>query len=205
MSSPASPVRDAPLTVRPPGVVRAPVFTTAVQVASRFLLVWGIVHPFPQTAASPLYASMLLAWSTTEVVRYSYFALALVGAEHPAFTRLRYSTFLVLYPLGIASECGMILSAIGPAADVHPLLPAALYAVLALYVPGSYVMYTHMLRQRRKVLARLAASPQAGPEASSPGTAEKPRAVPTPAPAAVRPADEAAVDVQPRPAAKKGR
>ena len=151
----------------PTGVVRAPVFTTAVQVASRFLLVWGVVEPFPKTATNPLYATMLLAWSTTEVIRYSYFALSLAGFERPAFTRLRYSTFLVLYPLGIASECGMILAATVYAEDAHPLLPAAFYAILALYVPGSYVMYTHMLKQRRKVLARLKAE---GTQAKAEGT-----------------------------------
>ncbi len=127
-----------------------------MQVASRYALVWGIVYPFPYLAASPAYTSMLLAWSLTEVIRYVYFALSLSMGEPPAwFTWLRYSTFTVLYPIGISSECWMIWSAVEPAANVHPLLPWSLYVVLASYVPGSYVLYTHMLKQRRKVLARL--------------------------------------------------
>ncbi len=130
-----------------------------MQVASRYLLVWPVVYPFPHLAAAPAYTSMLLAWSLTEVIRYAYFALALTlpaGRQPPAwFTVLRYSTFTVLYPVGISSECLMIWSARAPAAALHPLLPWALYAVLAIYIPGSYVMYTYMLRQRRKVLARL--------------------------------------------------
>ena len=45
-----------------PGVVRAPVLTTVMQVASRFLLVWGIGQFFPATtAASPAFSSMLLS------------------------------------------------------------------------------------------------------------------------------------------------
>lgn len=110
---------------------------------------------------------MLLAWSATEVIRYFYFALSLARAnadtERPVpawFTRLRYSTFLVLYPLGISSEVRLIYLAAatpGAAESLHPYYPLALYAILGIYVPGSYILYTHMLAQRRKVLRRLKA------------------------------------------------
>ena len=73
-----------------PGIVRAPVLTTAMQVASRFLLVWAIVDQFPQsTSTSPAYASMLVAWSITEVIRYSYFVFFLTGRVPGAFAWLR--------------------------------------------------------------------------------------------------------------------
>ncbi|KJR85658.1 3-hydroxy acyl-CoA dehydratase [Sporothrix schenckii 1099-18] len=154
------------------GVVRAPFFTTVMQVASRLLLVWAVVYPFPNaTTSSVFYTSMLLAWSTTEVIRYFYFALSLArsasasgsGANPPVpdwFTILRYSTFLVLYPIGISSEVRLVYLAAatpGAAESLHPYYPYALYAVLAVYVPGSYILYTHMLAQRRKVLRRLKA------------------------------------------------
>lgn len=154
------------------GVVRAPFFTTAMQVASRLLLVWAIVYPFPNaTTSSIFYTSMLLAWSTTEVIRYFYFALSLArsasssgtGANPPVpdwFTILRYSTFLILYPIGISSEVRLVYLAAttpGAAESLHPYYPYVLYAVLAIYVPGSYILYTYMLAQRRKVLRRLKA------------------------------------------------
>ncbi|CAK7211929.1 hypothetical protein SCUCBS95973_001290 [Sporothrix curviconia] len=155
------------------GVVRAPVFTTAMQVASRLLLVWAVVYPFPNaTTSSVFYSSMLLAWSLTEVIRYFYFALSLArsagtpgaGVANPPvpdwFTILRYSTFLILYPVGISSEVRLVYLAAstpGAAERLHPYYPYALYAVLAIYVPGSYILYTHMLAQRRKVLRRLKA------------------------------------------------
>ncbi len=121
---------------------------------SRFVIVWGIDYPFPQLAQSPFYTSMLLAWSTTEVVRYAYFALNLCGVQYGPYTWLRYSTFLVLYPIGIASECRMILLAIEPSKEIHELAPWVLYAILAIYVPGTYILYGHMLKQRKKVLAK---------------------------------------------------
>lgn len=68
------------------GIVRSPVATTALQVASRCVLVWGVVDRFPtETGSSPAYASMLLAWSLTEVVRYGYFVFNLMGGRVPAW------------------------------------------------------------------------------------------------------------------------
>ncbi|KAI9166773.1 putative very-long-chain (3R)-3-hydroxyacyl-CoA dehydratase [Paramyrothecium foliicola] len=118
------------------GVVRAPLFTTLMQVASRFLLVWAVVHPFPFLAQSPFYSSMLVAWSVTEVIRYSYFAFNLSGLQPRILTWLRYNTFYILYPIGILSECALIWKATGPAARVHEFAPWILYAILAIYVPG---------------------------------------------------------------------
>lgn len=65
-------------------------FTTAMQVASRLLLVWGVGYNFPQTTKwSPAYSSMLLAWSVTEVVRYGYFVFVLTGGVPRFWTWLR--------------------------------------------------------------------------------------------------------------------
>ncbi|PFH60668.1 hypothetical protein XA68_10580 [Ophiocordyceps unilateralis] len=136
------------------GIVRAPFFTTLMQVSSRFLLVWAIVDRFPFLALSPAYSSMLVAWSSSEVIRYSYFTLSLSGFAPSFLTWLRYSTFWVFYPIGILSECVLIYKA---SAHCVPLERYTLYAVLAIYVPGSYVLYSHMIAQRRKVMRSLKA------------------------------------------------
>ena len=135
-----------------PGIVRAPVMTTAMQVASRLLLAWGIIYPFPHLSVYPTFATMLLAHSITEIVRYGYFALTLSGQNPGIFSWLRYNTFFVLYPLGIASECSLIFKAIGPAAAYDARLPYVLYAILAIYVPGSHILYSYMMKQRSKVM-----------------------------------------------------
>ncbi|KAH8600470.1 tyrosine phosphatase-like protein, partial [Bisporella sp. PMI_857] len=101
------------------GLVRAPISTTGMQVASRLLLVWGIVNNFPSLAKSAGYSSMLVAWSVTEVIRYSYFVLSLSGYSPGFITWLRYNTFYVLYPMGISSECWLIYKAIGPASKLR--------------------------------------------------------------------------------------
>jgi very-long-chain (3R)-3-hydroxyacyl-CoA dehydratase len=119
-----------------PGIVRAPLFTTFMQVFSRYAIVWGITDLFPQLGASPAYSSMLVAWSTTEVIRYSYFALTLSGWQPKALHWLRYHAFFVLYPLGISSEAWLIWRAVGPAEDaVHPLYSTALWAYVVFVYP----------------------------------------------------------------------
>lgn len=155
-----------------------------MQVSSRFLLVWGITYLFPVVAiaSGPAYSSMLVAWSVTEMIRYSYFAVNLAYGGTPAFlTWLRYNTFFVLYPLGIASECWLVGRSLGPAAMRFGWFGWwGLVAVLGVYVPGeflvredmgrgmergrmclcwltfgdagSYILFTHMMAQRRKVM-----------------------------------------------------
>ncbi|KAF2396778.1 PTPLA-domain-containing protein [Trichodelitschia bisporula] len=135
------------------GIVRAPVVTTVMQVASRILLVWGIADVFPRVAAgSAGYMSMLVAWSVTEVVRYSYFVFFLTGRVPGVLSWLRYNAFFVLYPLGISSEVWLVYQAIPSAMKLSPLFGYGLWAVLAVYVPGSYVLYSHMMTQRRRIM-----------------------------------------------------
>lgn len=139
------------------GLVRAPLLTTAMQVASRLLLV-GLARLFPRTASStPFYTTMLLAWSVTEVIRYAYFVCVLWGASKPRsevgseargeggdkssavpawLSWLRYNTFFVLYPLGISSEVAVVWKAVEPAGRVNLAWAYLLRLVLAVYVPG---------------------------------------------------------------------
>ena len=66
-----------------------------------------------QTRHNPLYSTMILAWSTTEVIRYAFYALSLVRGTVPSvLVYLRYTTFYVLYPLGASSEALLILSSL---------------------------------------------------------------------------------------------
>jgi very-long-chain (3R)-3-hydroxyacyl-CoA dehydratase len=138
------------------GVVRAPVITTAMQVASRYLLVWGIVDVFGTQVVSGwgelVYGSMLVAWSVTEVVRYGFFGLGLAGLLPKWLEWARYNLFYILYPLGIGSECGLMVRALGPADTWWREYKWFIWLVLGVYVPGSYVLYTHMMAQRGKVM-----------------------------------------------------
>jgi len=113
--------------------------TTVMQVASRFLLVWLIAYCFPATVSrSPAYTSMLLAWSVTEVVRYSYFAVNLAYGGVPYWlTWVRYNAFFVLYPLGIGSECWLVWTSQGAGMGRWGVWwERFCWAVLFVYIPG---------------------------------------------------------------------
>lgn len=75
-------------------LVRAPVMTTAMQVASRLLVVWGILAPFGGEIAGATgrtqigdyaYLGCVGAWGVTEVIRYGFFAITLSGNAVPAW------------------------------------------------------------------------------------------------------------------------
>ncbi|KAI9632921.1 tyrosine phosphatase-like protein [Dioszegia hungarica] len=169
------------------GWVRSPILTTASQVASRVYTVWGVVEAVPKTHSNPLFTTMLLAWSLTEVIRYTYYATSLLGIKIRALDWLRYTTFLPLYPLGAASEAFISFSTLPP---ISKLLPDWLIAkiptnwgrallwnmtksgvkskvgatrewgavdfwrlgLFLVWWPSLYVLYTYMLKQRKRVL-----------------------------------------------------
>jgi very-long-chain (3R)-3-hydroxyacyl-CoA dehydratase len=163
------------------GIVRSPVMITATQVASRLWIVWGIINlaqegtttralillelpsPLPRIALS--LKTLLFAWCVTEVIRYSFLAFKVAGLQPYFLLWLRYSAFIVLYPLGVSSELSMVALAM-------PQLRAsktwclempnlwnvgfqywlACWLIVAAYLPGFPQLYGYMLAQRRKVL-----------------------------------------------------
>jgi len=92
---------------------------TVIQVLSRIWALWGIVNLAPVACstgavsllkAGPVHlqlslVTLLFCWCCSEVLRYSFYALKEVGVEVPKpLVWLRYSAFIVLYPLGGEKE-----------------------------------------------------------------------------------------------------
>lgn len=152
-------------------LVRAPVSTTALQVASRLLLLWGVVEPVPSLRSHPALVSMVGAWSLTEIPRYAFFA-ANAAATAPYWLGLvRYSTFIPLYPVGAGSEMVLLflslpkmrLMGLGVIAMPNRWNFAFDFAVFCaanfvLYFPGLPYMYVHMMRQRKRFVAKASAA-----------------------------------------------
>jgi very-long-chain (3R)-3-hydroxyacyl-CoA dehydratase len=85
--------------------------TTAMQVASRLLLVWGIMSQFGGEIVGArstqlgdyAYLGCVSAWGITEVIRYGFFAITLSGNAVPSWwTWLRYVFYLFIY-------CGLVV------------------------------------------------------------------------------------------------
>lgn len=150
------------------GLVRSPVSATLPQIASRLYLTWLILWSFPQTQTHILVTSLVISWSITEIIRYSFFGLKEALGFAPSWLLwLRYSTFLLLYPTGITSEVGLIYVALPFIKESEKYcirMPnkwnfsfdffyAAILA-LGIYVPGSPHLYGYMLGQRKKALSK---------------------------------------------------
>ncbi|KAI4692408.1 hypothetical protein J4E81_006822 [Alternaria sp. BMP 2799] len=135
------------------GVIKSPVSTTALQVVTRVIQVWMVWYSFPQsTATSHAYLALLLAWSVADTIRYLYLAVNMHGKAPKGLVWLRYTMFYPLYPVGIGAEWWLLYRSIAPGAKVSPVIPLVFYFCLMLYIPGSYTMYTYMIKQRRKTL-----------------------------------------------------
>ncbi|XP_064597266.1 very-long-chain (3R)-3-hydroxyacyl-CoA dehydratase 2-like [Liolophura sinensis] len=147
------------------GIVRSNVLLTAVQVASRVFLVWGIVHTVPQTQTNFGVLMLLLAWTVTEIIRYSFYTFQLVGHVPYVIKWMRYTFFIVLYPLGVTGELLCIYSAlpIVKSSGIYSIsLPNRanmsfnyfyfLIAIMLSYIPIFPQLYFHMIHQRKKML-----------------------------------------------------
>lgn len=140
------------------GIVRAPIVTTAAQVASRLLVVIGIFKYLPEAenAHKIYYLTLLSAWSIAEIVRYMFYFFNLVSEAPKLLVILRYNMFYVLYPLGVGSELLIVYSALNIAeAKYNTYYKWFLIAGMLAYIPGFPVLFTHMVAQRKKVMRSL--------------------------------------------------
>lgn len=144
-------------------LVRSPLFTTFVQVMSRVVIVFVLAKI--KSSLSIGYVLLSLAWSITEMVRYTYYYLSLIkhnyitSFELPYFlVWCRYSFFIVLYPIGVSGELITLWNstkelknyALGQITLAH-----LVYFAFVLYVPGLFMLYTYMLKQRKSNLKKL--------------------------------------------------
>ncbi|XP_024315351.1 very-long-chain (3R)-3-hydroxyacyl-CoA dehydratase PASTICCINO 2A isoform X2 [Brachypodium distachyon] len=150
------------------GFVRSPISVTLPQISGRLYVTWGILWSFPETHSHILVTSLIISWSITEIIRYSFFGMREAFGFAPSWLLwLRYSTFLVFYPIGLISEVGLIYVAM-------PSMKASekycfrmpnkwnlsfdyrYMSVLltALYVPGFPYLFRYMVAKREKALSK---------------------------------------------------
>ncbi|XP_026764005.1 very-long-chain (3R)-3-hydroxyacyl-CoA dehydratase hpo-8 [Galleria mellonella] len=147
------------------GLVPSGVFVVVMQVYSRVFLVCGILLVTYGATISPGLALCVLAWSVTEIIRYGYYTLNLVNFVPRSLLFLRYSTFILLYPLGITGELLCMYHALDEIAEKNiftmtipnewNILFNYYYFVIfymILYIPLFPVLFGHMMSQRKKML-----------------------------------------------------
>ncbi|XP_031625905.1 very-long-chain (3R)-3-hydroxyacyl-CoA dehydratase hpo-8 [Contarinia nasturtii] len=154
-------------------IVRTNVVLTTFQVLSRVMLVCGVLLATPNAIYSPGLPLALLAWSITEIIRYSFYGFNLLNIVPSFLTFLRYTTFIVLYPTGVTGEllCLFWAQRYAHKNKIWSIeLPNSynftfsyfyfLWIVMLLYIPLFPQLYLHMFSLRRKVLGSGGASAQ---------------------------------------------
>ena len=147
------------------GIVRSNPMVCAMQVAGRLAVFWLPIHFIAASQTSPGMTFMLLAWCLIEMVRYPYYAFNLVNVNIGVLTWLRYTLFIVLYPMGAAGEMWCYIDALPTLATSKALCmempnaynftfsPYVVTIIILLgYVPGFPPLYFHMFALRKKVL-----------------------------------------------------
>lgn len=150
------------------GLVRSNPVITTFQVFSRVMVVVGVLLATPSTvsASSIGLPIALFAWSVTEIIRYGYYFANLVGFVPYFLVWLRYTTFIVLYPIGVTGELLCFYAAQVYASKNTSLwsysLPNSwnftfsyhylLITIMLLYIPLFPHLYLHMFGQRKKII-----------------------------------------------------
>lgn len=138
---------------------------TFVQVFSRVFVTWAIVATFPESQICLGFPLLLLAWIITEIIRYAFYALNLIGIESSIIVWLRYTLFIVLYPMGVTGELWCTYTAltrVGKERMFSIAMPNRMnftfdfYVFLILlmlsYIPIFPQLYFHMFAQRKKII-----------------------------------------------------
>jgi len=147
------------------GLVRSSVQVTTQQVFSRVYVVWAILYMCPTSQLSIGFPLLLFAWTITEIIRYSMYAVSLVGNPPFFLTWLRYTFFIIAYPVGVSGELICMYTALLQAMQQDILsvqlpnmlnvtfsFPLLILGIMLAYIPLFPPMYLYMFGQRKKVL-----------------------------------------------------
>ncbi len=139
------------------GFVSGSPMSAFMQVFGRNVVQFGFIHPL--SLSNVYVVSLYLAWATAECIRYPFYALNIVKSCPFQLTWLRYSAFIVLYPIGMLSEVAVLISSLpfanfgyyniaGQGNLVYVMVPYILYA----YLVAGPKLIKYMLKARKKVL-----------------------------------------------------
>ena len=149
------------------GIVKTSILSTSIQILGRISIV--LLLQFVPVEISYGYLIIFFAWSSIEIVRYSYYILNLIKKNFSNFNIpylliwCRYTFFIVLYPIGSFGEMLIIYNAqkyfnkiILWKNNVFNIYVGNLfYPIYILFLPGLIFMYGYLFKQRKKVFNRL--------------------------------------------------
>lgn len=147
------------------GLVPSGVMLALMQWGGRTHFLLAIVRQIAEIQVLPSVFITFTAWSIAEVIRYSHYAMSSLGLCPSWLTYLRYTAFIILYPIGVAAgEMWLMYQAL-PFINERELysncfdkLPFNYYsfvvAVLVCYPVLWLKLYLHLFKQRRSKLGK---------------------------------------------------
>lgn len=146
------------------GIVPSGVLLPLMQWGGRVHFLLAIVCRIDEVQEQPSVFVTLLAWGLIEVIRYPHYALNCLGSSLSFITYLRYTAFIVLYPVGLAGEMWLMYQALpfiktkNLYADFFAGLPITYYnfvkVLLACYPFMWLKLYLHLIKQRKAKLGK---------------------------------------------------
>ncbi|XP_075633219.1 uncharacterized protein LOC142605674 [Castanea sativa] len=147
------------------GLVPSGVVNPLMQWGGRTHFLLAVVRQIDEVQELPSIFITFVAWSLSEVIRYSHYALSCMGSCPYWINYLRYTAFIVLYPIGIApGEMWLMYQALPFIKKKHlhehlfDGLPFSYYnslMVLLLCYPFLWLkLYLHIFKQRRSKLGK---------------------------------------------------
>lgn len=147
------------------GIVPSGVLFPLMQWGGRTHFLLAIVRRIHEVQELSAVFITFFAWSLTEVIRYSHYALNISGDCPSWLTYLRYTLFIVLYPMGLApGEMWLMYQALpyikekNLYGDFFASVPFSYYnfvTVVLLIYPFLWLnLYLHLFKQRRSKLGK---------------------------------------------------
>jgi len=90
------------------GFTKTGIFMSVVQVSGRATILFALIHSEERVQSSSAIFFLFYVWSVAELFRYPYYMIQLSKHKVYIVTWLRYSAWVVLYPLGFISEACVI-------------------------------------------------------------------------------------------------
>ncbi|XVF68694.1 hypothetical protein PTKIN_Ptkin11bG0022100 [Pterospermum kingtungense] len=147
------------------GIVPSGALFPLMQWSGRTHFLLAIVRQIHEVQELPAVFITFFAWSLSEIIRYSHYALNVFGIGPSWLTHLRYTAFIVLYPMGLApGEMWLMYQALpfikekNLYGNFFASFPFSYYNFLEVFLliyPFLWLkLYLHLFKQRRSKLGK---------------------------------------------------
>lgn len=148
------------------GYTRGSALFPMMQVTGRNFILFGYIDGEERIQSKPIVMCLFIVWSSVEIIRYPYYILTLNNSEVRLLTWLRYSVYVLLYPLGFMCEGLVMLIGLFYLDDkkrlsielpnrwnfTFSMINVTKFYMTFVFLPGLYIVMKHMTKLRAKKL-----------------------------------------------------